>query len=330
MLKHVRMRGTILIGAVVAVLVLTLSPQAAADPAATGLRSPSAPTSPDGRTVDPAVLARQIDATVAKAEAPSPKGAASDGADHRSVAVQEGMIGPMSPPGISSLIGTDDRYATNPANWWPASSTVYFTRTVGASINRWCTGWLINANTVITAGHCVHTGGSGGSWYTAAEFTAWPGRYGNSTPYGSCSVSQIHSVVGWTVNNNLEYDYGAMKLNCNVGTTTGTFGFMWQAASLDGTTTYNRGYSQDKGFGEQWASYDQIRASQTRRLFYQHDTVGGNSGGPVYTYSNASCGPCGVAVHAYGTGGAAPGATNNSGTRITEGVFNNFIYWEGL
>ncbi|MEV0647013.1 trypsin-like serine protease [Phytomonospora sp. NPDC050363] len=332
MLKHVRNRGTILIGAVVAVLVLTLSPQAAADPAATGLLNPTAPTSPDGRTIDPAVLAERINTRIAPATAPSTKSAASDGADRRSVQAQEGIIGPMSAPGTSTVIGPDDnRYATNPADWYPASSTVFFTRTVGASVNRWCTGWLINANTVITAGHCVHTGGSGGSWYSAASFTAWPGRFGASTPFGSCSVSQVHSVSGWTVSNNPEYDYGAMKLNCSVGNTTGTFGFMWQSASLDGTATYNRGYSQDKAFGEQWASYDQIRASQVRRLFYQHDTEGGNSGGPVYTYSNTNCGgPCGVAVHAYGTGGGAPGATNNSGTRITEGVFNNFIYWEGL
>src|ERR1043165_3531821 len=160
MLKHIRIRGTILIGAV-AVLAVALSPQAFADPA-TGSRNPSTATSPDGSTMDPAVLAGQIDATVEKAEAPSPKGAAKDGADRDSAAAREGVIGPMSAPGINSIIGTDDRYATNPANWWPASSTVYFTRTVGAAINRWCTGWLINANTVITAGHCVHTGGAAG------------------------------------------------------------------------------------------------------------------------------------------------------------------------
>lgn len=330
MLTHVRPRGVALIGIAVAVLVLALLPKVAVADPATGRLNPSTPTSPNGVMADPSVLAAAYNSTVVPAVPPAAKPAA-DGADHTPASVVESRIGTSS-IGVDSIIGSDDRYASNPSNWWPASSTVFFTRTVGGNVNRWCTGWLIGANTVITAGHCVHTtGGSSGSWYSASEMTAWPGRYGGNTPYGSCSVNQIYSVAGWSNSGDSNYDYGAMKLNCTVGNTTGTFGFMWTSASQNGTATYNRGYGEDKGFGEQWASYDQIRVTQDRKLFYQHDTTGGNSGGPVYTYSNSACGgPCGVAVHTYGTGGGEPGASNNSGTRIVEPVYNNFLYWRGL
>jgi glutamyl endopeptidase len=225
-------------------------------------------------------------------------------------------------PSISAIIGTDDRYRTTPTNWWPPTATVQLTRLVNGVRQQYCTGWMVSPGTLITAGHCVHTGGSGGSWYTGQGFLAYPGRDAASTPYGSCSALSMHSNTFWTVNGNSEYDWGAIKLNCTVGNSTGTYGFFWQSASLDGTPTYIRGYPCDKPYGEQWASYDQIRSTATRFLYYQNDTFNCHSGSPVYTYSSSFCsGPCAAAVHAYG------GATNNYGPRITEEVFNFFVSW---
>lgn len=317
------------LGVLVATAALTLA--AAATPAAatpTGTVDLVTPVSDTGETINPAVLAERIDETMVRATGPALRRGA-DGTDRVPAAQVEGKTEPGE-IGISSIIGTDTRYQTTPADWWPASSTVQITRTSGGVTRGHCTGWMIGADTLITAGHCVYPR-NGTAWYPRNEFRVWPGRDGSSTPYGSCTVASLHSVGGWVNSFTNGYDYGAMKLNCTVGNSTGTFGFMWTSASQNGTSTYNRGYSGDKAFGTQWASSDQIRATQSTELFYLHDTVGGNSGGPVYTYSVTDCGPCAVAVHAHGLhGSGAPNNNHNSGPRITESVFNNFVYWRDL
>jgi len=220
--------------------------------------------------------------------------------------------------GINAIIGADDRYRTTPTNWWPPTATVQLTRLINGVRTQYCTGWMISASTLVTAGHCVYNGG----WFSGQGVLVYPGRDAGSTPFGSCGAVSFHSNTAWVNNRNPEYDFGAIKLNCTVGNSTGTYGFFWQSASLTGTPTYLRGYPCDKPYGEQWASYDQIRSTSTRLLYYQNDTWNCHSGSPVYTYSSSFCsGPCAAAIHAYG------GSTNNYGPRITQEVFNFLLSW---
>ena len=57
---------------------------------------------------------------------------------------------------------------------------------------------------------------------------------------------------GWVSSGLETYDYGAIKLNCTIGTTTGWYGFFWQSASLTGLPDDTRGYPGDKPSGTQW------------------------------------------------------------------------------
>ncbi len=223
------------------------------------------------------------------------------------------------PKGIESVIGADNRMRVNPTTGFPARATVLITFSAGR-----CTGWLIGKDTVVTAGHCVHPGG-GGSFYPVGSYSIYPGRNGTSSPYGSCTARWTASVRGWTVNGNDQYDYGAIKLRCSVGNMTGWYGFFWTSSSLTGLPTIVSGYPGDKPL-TQWRSDDLVRVTQTRRVFYQNDTVGGVSGAPVY-YNRAGCGLCSMAVHAYGTYGLPPFSTNNHGTRIIKAVFDNLTAW---
>lgn len=236
---------------------------------------------------------------------------------------------PMTAPdGVESIIGADQRYLNTNTTTYPNRAVVLITFESSR-----CTGWMINHNTVATAGHCVHSGGSSGRWYNRTTYRIYPGRNGASSPYGSCTAKSLHSVSGWTSSRNTNYDYGAIKLNCSVGNTVGWFGFWWQSASLTGTSTTITGYPGDKPL-TQWRSYDYVRYTASDKIYYQNDTVGGMSGSPVYKYRSAGSpycvGYCSMAVHTNGVGGSYPSSVNNAGTRITQAKFNNLIYWRNL
>lgn len=221
-----------------------------------------------------------------------------------------------------SVIGSDARYRIYPsASGHPERAVGLLTFNQGGS-SFICTGWLINRNTVATAGHCVHEG-NGGSFSTDVVF--YPGRDGASAPFGSCTAKTLFTVAGWSSNGNQLFDYGAVKLNCTVGNTTGWFGFFWQAASLVGLPVQVSGYPGDKPFGTHWSGSGDIEVSEVRKTRYKIDTAGGQSGGPVFQTDRTGSfctGPCANTIHAYGVSNG-----RNSGTRINQEVFNNLITW---
>lgn len=222
-----------------------------------------------------------------------------------------------------SIIPPDSRLLVSPTTGFPWRAVVLVTFTGGR-----CTGWLINANTVATAGHCVHSGGAAGTWKTNVR--VYPGRNGASSPYGFCTSRRLHSVVGWTSSKNEQYDYGAIKLNCSVGSTTGWFGLWWQAASLTGLPMTVSGYPGDKPL-TQWRSTGSVAVTQTRQIFYKNDTLDGQSGAPVFQNrpagSSFCVGQCSMGIHAYGLHGGSPHNANNHATRIVKAVFDNLIAW---
>ncbi|MCG8347939.1 MAG: serine protease [Chloroflexales bacterium] len=211
-----------------------------------------------------------------------------------------------------SVIGPDGRYRITATTSYPYRAIAFITSNIGS-----CSGWLIGPDTVATAGHCIHNG----NW--ASNVRVYPGRSSSSTPYGSCGATRLYSVTGWTRDRNRDYDYGAIKLNCDVGDTTGWFGFRWQSSSMNGQSTYLAGYPGDKSYATMWRHDDQVRETRSRRLYYANDTYGGQSGSPVWN-GRSNCSPCGIAIHAYGRDSTG----YNGGTRITEAVFNNLLNWK--
>ncbi|PSL57948.1 glutamyl endopeptidase [Saccharothrix carnea] len=225
--------------------------------------------------------------------------------------------------GVQSIIGADNRVRVNPTTSFPASATVLITRTVSGVERLHCTGWMFGASLVLTAGHCVYNQSTG--WYTG-QLKFYPGANGTTYPYGSCTAATLRSNTGWTTDGNPDADYGGASLNCSIGNTTGWYGAYWTTASLNGTSTTIQGYPGDKA-QQQWTHTDQVRESGSLRLYYDNDTVGGNSGSSVHTVrasgSTGCAGHCSLAFHAYGVGSNG----HNSGPRITESRFNLVIGW---
>ena len=241
----------------------------------------------------------------------------------RMTAAEFKQLSALPDPGAASnarevIIGVDRRervYTTD----FPSRARVLITFTGGR-----CSGNLINKNTVVTAGHCVHTGGSGGAWRQRTSYKVYAGANGSSTPYGYCTAKSLHSVTGWTSSNSEEYDYGAIKLNCTVGTTVGWYGY--NTASPSSAPAVVGSYPGDKPL-TQWIHGDKVRALTTNQLFYGNDTTPGSSGAGVWWDSN---GAILIGVHAYGTHGTGSHALYNHGIRITSSVASNFSAWASL
>lgn len=183
------------------------------------------------------------------------------------------------------------------------------------------TGFLIGPCTVMTAGHCVHTG-NGGQWATKIEVI--PGMNGASRPYGTYISSNLRSVTGWTQDGKVTHDYGAIILgsNQNVGCKVGYFGFAsYSDATLQNMLVNTAGYPGDKPSGTQWFMADKIKTVESRRLHYMIDTYGGQSGSAVWRLTEGK--RYAVGIHAYG-------GCPNKATRIVKAVFDNMTDWRNL
>jgi V8-like Glu-specific endopeptidase len=234
--------------------------------------------------------------------------------------IGEASFGP--PPAIEAVIGTDDRVQiANTATYpWRVHASLLIT---AADNSQWIgTGWFIGPHTLITAGHVVFIKNSGvqgrDGWVN--RITVMPGRNGSTLPYGSVISSSFRSVVGWTGSGDQNYDYGAIIIPTELGNLVGWLGFgVWSDADLLASTGNISGYPGDKPAGTQWYHARKIVSVNSRKVFYDIDTAGGQSGSGVYRIINGA--RYGIAVHAYG------GTTTNSGTRIVSPVFNNLLTW---
>jgi glutamyl endopeptidase len=226
-----------------------------------------------------------------------------------------------APPRLEVVIGTDDRVQiTGTSSYpWRVHASLLIT---AADNSQWIgTGWFIGPHTLMTAGHVVFIKNSGvpGRDGWVKRISVMPGRNGATLPYGSVISTSFRSVTGWTVSGDQNYDYGAIIIPSELGATTGWFGFgVWGDSELTASVGNISGYPGDKPSGTQWYHARRIASVNTRKVFYDIDTAGGQSGSAVYRIIGG--GRYGVAIHAYG-------GASNSGTRIVLPVYNNMLSW---
>ncbi|MCW1249850.1 serine protease [Acaricomes phytoseiuli] len=207
-----------------------------------------------------------------------------------------------------SIIGPDNRRQIKNTRGVPYRAVAELS---GNSLSG-CTGWLISADTMVTAGHCVFSAASV-RWTT--NFEVRPGRNGDQTPYGSCRPNQVWTDQRWVSERNWVYDWAVLKLDCSVGQQTGWFGFRTASdAKLKGLPVTVTGYPGDKPLGTMWSDSNKVASVTPAKVFYPVDTMGGQSGSPVYDSNRQA-----VAIHNYGTSASYP---QNSGTRLSPQLFS--------
>lgn len=216
-----------------------------------------------------------------------------------------------------SVIGEDDRSAVVPTTGFPARAIVQILFQTEFGAEHLCSGAMISPDTVLTAGHCVHSGTPLGRTYR--NFRVIPGRNVGAAPFGQCAAIKAFVLSGWSGSQTSEearyFDLGGLKLDCDVGNVTGWFGVRMLVEGEVGLPTVVQGYAADLSPpGRQWLSRDKLRLLWDLKGFYQNDTYGGTSGSPV---SAEGAEGTIIGVHTNGLHGQEPWSSYNAFTRIT-------------
>ena len=223
---------------------------------------------------------------------------------------------------IEVIIGTDDRIRI-PATTlvpWRRYCALRITFPNGATYRG--TGFFIGPRTVATAGHCVYLHNQGG-W--ARKIEVIPAANGPLRPFGSANAISLRSVVGWVTGKKPECDYGCIVLpqGAFAGRNLGCFGFAaFTPAQLLAQNAVLAGYPGDKPFAELWGMSRKIKTVTTNTLVYDMDSMGGQSGAPVYIKRDGQ--RYVVGIHNYGA------STGNSATRVTLSVFQRLLAWSKI
>lgn len=168
----------------------------------------------------------------------------------------------------------------------PVASTagkVFFT---SGGLNYVCSGTATNSenkDVVMTAGHCVHSGG-GGTWHTNWVFV--PNRIDGTNPFGVWTARELWSLNGWILNSDFAWDIGAAVLFDNGGShlvnVVGGQGIAWNQPR--GQFVYSFGYPAAAPYGGE-------------RLIYCYD----------YTFDDTNFNPATLGIVCDMTGGSSGG-----------------------
>lgn len=248
--------------------------------------------------------------------------------------VVKGKGGRAATPALETVIGSDDRVRVLDTDLapWRMICALHMRGPDGAGAIG--TGWFIGPKTLLTAGHCVFSGQFFGGWASSIEVV--PGCNGAgadtaSQPYGAVASARFSSLDQWVEREDPDFDIGCIHLDAAKGTEVGWFSLAaLPPEELQGYLVNVAGYPADRGAGHELlhASGRVLRVSD-RRVFYDTDTYGGQSGAAAWIHERDGAPPLAVGVHAYGAGGTPADLhlTANSAPRITQELLAVIQQW---
>jgi V8-like Glu-specific endopeptidase len=229
--------------------------------------------------------------------------------------------------GVASVIGADERTRILATNLAPYA--IICSLDIKAPWGDFVgTGWFIGKRTIITAGHCVYHPTEMGGW--AKSITVRPGRNENAS-LGQATSCKFSTTDAWKATQNKDFDMAAIHLDADL-LPAGMAPFRVGSLTDDQLNTRFvnvSGYPGDKGGKQQWWAKNRIRAVRPLRIFYDVDTMGGQSGAPAFIIGENDPSPIVVGIHAYGIGGTPNDLPLevNSAPRITSDVLALFRQW---
>jgi V8-like Glu-specific endopeptidase len=243
---------------------------------------------------------------------------------------EEPLSSPVRRIGVETVIGVDERTLITDTSGhpWRMIAALRLTPRPPSTGSYIGTAWFIGRRTLLTAGHCVYSDTDFGGWIGSIE--ASPGRNGQQFPFGSFKATRFSTLEKWKNTSDPDFDVGCIHLEEPVGDQVGWFSI----AALSDTELANQllnvsGYPGDRGNGtEQYHHANRVLHPAARRIYYDIDTYGGQSGSPVWKQgSNGD--PVAVGIHAYGLGGTSSSLniTANSAPRITPLLLDTIRGW---
>lgn len=227
----------------------------------------------------------------------------------------------------NAIIGPDNREPVGDGNiFFPYTAIVYLEiKWADVDELQWCTGWMDGPSSVITAAHCIYDPTGHETTPTPAWIKAYPGyNYGSyyPEPFPYCEEFQRLVPYEWVYEGqSVEWDYGVYRLRCTIGDLTGQFGFK---SFPDGIYNVELvGYPQDKFIGDyktMWTSHGIINNLSPTLAYDNNDSVGGESGAPVWDTDHSTCQFCVMAVHSRGYD-----SESNIGPRLIGTYIKSFI-----
>jgi glutamyl endopeptidase len=220
---------------------------------------------------------------------------------------------------VQDVIGEDDRRRVVDTTQFPWNRICCLLVLYQSGARAVGTGWLAVSRTVLTAGHCVFLLRFG--WAKSVQvIPGWNGEPLTSTPFGVHVSSQCLSVRAWVERGQGAYDCGAVILpQANAFNPPFVPIVAAPDSILQSREVAIAGYPEDRPTGTMWSHARALARFDPSFLFYDVDTEGGESGGPVLTLSEH--GPVAVGVH---TDGSSQG---NFGVRITQEIEGIFQTW---
>ena len=100
-----------------------------------------------------------------------------------------------------------------------------------------CSGFMIDAETVITAGHCVYKHTDDSDDFTVNDFAdrviVHPGSHQGIDHWGGAEAFFVGAFTGWTEDENYDWDIGVICVNRAVGSLTGWSPWRWGDSCSD-------------------------------------------------------------------------------------------------
>jgi V8-like Glu-specific endopeptidase len=187
------------------------------------------------------------------------------------------------------------------------------------------TGWIAGPRLIITAGHCVFNKTYDG-WMESIQVI--PGRDGELEPFGRYSSKLLRTMERWSTAGDENYDVGAIILSEDLDDKLGsfTFGFYPEHRLISQMVNIS-GYPRCTAGEEQMHHSNRICDVTDHKLYYDVDTEGGQSGSPIWFYSDSELDPVVIGVH---SNGAGKSLNANSGVRITSVLVDKIAEWRKL
>jgi glutamyl endopeptidase len=237
-------------------------------------------------------------------------------------------ISPRGGIGLETVFGLDERtrIVSTETLPWKLVCALEIDAPWGSFVG---TGWFAGPRTLVTAGHCVFDARQMGGW--AREIRIAPGRDRERTPFGVVTATRFSTLNTWIGNQDADFDIAAIHLDAPVLGADEVFAIeALPDAELRDTLVNVSGYPANPGGGQElWSAKNRIKDLTPRRIFYDIDTSGGQSGAPVYRLDSEGARPSVVGIHAYGEGGtpASIPLRVNSAPRMIPEVVEQIQKW---